>query len=125
MNGVISMGDGLVYRSPCKLIFDEFSVIVRWPAPEHYEENIPYSAIQSIYYSRFFSRLKIIYTKDNKEKSIVFETGLLGCKKELMSDRVRKKLKQYSIDTIEYSRRNKSYSKISQALHFWVFYYSQ
>ena len=25
MNGVIRMGDGLVYRSPCKLIFDEES----------------------------------------------------------------------------------------------------
>ena len=40
LSGSIRMGDGLIYRVGCRLIFDENAVIIKWPAVVCCEEKI-------------------------------------------------------------------------------------
>ena len=58
------------YRGFCKLIFDDFFIIIRWPSIVGYEEKISYHDLAIIYHSRFYGRVKFVYFKNNKQESI-------------------------------------------------------
>ena len=107
------------YRGFCKLIFDDFFIIIRWPSIVGYEEKISYHDLAIIYHSRFYGRVKFVYFKNNKQESIFFKSSSFAQKNFFLSSDVQDKISLYNIDFIEYSRRNKSYSNIIEYIKFW------
>ena len=127
LDGSIRTGDGITVRGFCKLIFDEYFLLIKWPSIVGYEEKVFYTDLETIYHSRFYGRVKIVYYKKDKQErikqeSIVFLSTCSEQKQFFLSSEVQNKIKQYSIDFIEYSIRNKSYSNIVERIKFWRYF---
>ena len=121
MLGAVCLGDGLGYGA-CHMLFEEHSVLLKYPFYMKYEESIPYADIDRIYHTKCYSLIKIRYKKDGREHNIVFGSLPFAGKEFFLSDNVQKQIGKHHIELSEYSKRNKSYTKLSEAIRFWIFY---
>lgn len=124
MLGSIRTGDGMICKGGCYLIFEEKCITVKWPTIISYHEDIGYMDILTIFHSKNYSKIKIVYLKNGQKESIVFLSSPILMKKELLSDFVQTKLKYYGLSLVEYSLTSHGFSKIFEWMRFWVFYNS-
>lgn len=120
--GSIRTGDGMVYQGGCQLFFEKDFLVIKWSAFAKHQEKILYSNIKMIFYSRFYAKIKIVYLKNNNQNSIVFQTFSFLQRRCFLSNEVKSIIERYSINVIEYSKRNHSYSSIKEKIRFWMFF---
>ena len=120
--GSIRTGDGMVYKGGCRLFFEENFLVIKWPAFMNYQEKILYSDIKIICHSRFYAKIKIVYLKNLNQNSIVFQTFSFLQRRCFLSNEIKSIIDRYSINVMEYSKRNHSYSSIKEKIRFWIYF---